>query len=193
MNTMNKTMISDTEYVNLSLELTGKIFSKSFPGFLKFKEDMIQQALLQVCEAINKFDKNKGDIKKFIASIIYNSYKTYIRDNVYKDKDILTSLDINVNYEEEKETTLLETIGNIDVEYQNIECIELLKEFDNVIEMRNINKFNKINTEELHMIINLLIEGYNKSEIAKTLNVSNVTINRKIKIIKSIIEEIKNN
>lgn len=191
MSTINKTMISDTEYVNLSLELTGKIFSKSFPGFLKFKEDMIQQALLQVCEAINKFDKSKGDIKKFIASIIYNSYKTYIRDNVYRDKDILTSLDINVN--EEGTTTLLETIGNIDVEYQNIECIELLKEFDNVIEIRNINKFNKINTEELHMIINLLIEGYNKSEIAKTLNVSNVTINRKIKIIKSIIEEIKNN
>lgn len=193
MSTINKTMISDTEYVNLSLELAGKIYNKNYNGFSFIKDDMIQQALLQVCEAINKFDKNKGDIKKFIASIIYNSYKTYIRYNVYKDKDILTSLDINVNDEEEKETTLLETIGNIDVEYQNIECIELLKEFDNVIEMRNINKFNKINTEELHMIINLLIEGYNKSEIAKTLNVSNVTINRKIKIIKSIIEEIKNN
>ena len=190
MSTMNKTMISDTEYVNLSLELAGKIFSKSFPGFFKFKDDMIQQALLQVCEAINKFDKNKGDIKKFIASIIYNSYKTYIRYNVYKDKGILTSLDININDEEEKDTSLADTIGNIDVEYQNIECIELLKEFDNVIEIRNINKFN---TEELHMIINLLVEGYNKSEIAKTLNVSNVTINRKIKIIKSIIEEIKNN
>ena len=193
MSTMNKTMISDTEYVNLSLELAGKIYNKNYNGFSFIKEDMIQQALLQVCEAINKFDKNKGDIKKFIASIIYNSYKTYIRYNVYKDKDILTSLDINVNDEEEKETTLLETIGNIDVEYQNIECIELLKEFDNVIEMRNINKFNKINTEELHMIINLLVEGYNKSEIAKILNVSNVTINRKIKIIKCIIEEIKNN
>ena len=193
MSTINKTMISDTEYVNLSLELAGKIYNKNYNGFFKFKDDMIQQALLQVCEAINKFDKNKGDIKKFIASIIYNSYKTYIRYNVYKDKDVLTSLDINVNDEEEKDTTLADTIGNIDVEYQNIECIELLKEFDNVIEMRNINKFNKINTEELHMIINLLIEGYNKSEIAKTLNVSNVTINRKIKIIKSIIEEIKNN
>lgn len=181
------------EYTNLAIELTGKIYSKHFSGFKYIKDDMIQQALLQVCEAINKFDKNKGDIKKFIASIIYNSYKTYIRYNVYKDKDILTSLDINVNDEEEKDTTLSDTIGNIDVEYQNIECIELLKEFDNVIKMRNINKFNKINTEELHMIINLLIEGYNKSEIAKTLNVSNVTINRKIKIIKSIIEEIKNN
>ena len=179
------------EYTNLAIELAGKIYNKNYNGFSFIKEDMIQQALLQVCEAINKFDKSKGDIKKFIASIIYNSYKTYIRDNVYRDKDILTSLDINVN--EEGTTTLLETIGNIDVEYQNIECIELLKEFDNVIEMRNINKFNKINTEELHMIINLLIEGYNKSEIAKTLNVSNVTINRKIKIIKSIIEEIKNN
>lgn len=193
MSTINKTMISDTEYVNLSLELAGKIYNKNYNGFFKFKDDMIQQALLQVCEAINKFDKNKGDIKKFIASIIYNSYKTYIRYNVYKDKGILTSLDINVNDEEEKDATLADTIGNIDVEYQNIECIELLKEFDNVIEMRNKNKYNKINTEELHMIINMLMDGYNKSEVAKTLNVSNVTINRKIKIIKSIIEEIKNN
>ena len=82
---MNKTIISDTEYVNLSLELTGKIYSKHFSGFKYIKDDMIQQALLQVCEAINKFDKNKGDIKKFIASIIYNSYKTYIKNNDFKN------------------------------------------------------------------------------------------------------------
>lgn len=104
MNTINKTIISDTEYVNLSLELAGKIYNKNYNGFSRCREDMIQHSLLQLWESRNKFDESKGNIKSFICAIIYNSYNVYIRDNVYKDKDVLTSLDKNVN--EEKETTL---------------------------------------------------------------------------------------
>lgn len=188
---MSKTMISDTEYVNLSLELTGKIYNKHYNGFSRCKNDMIQHSLLQLWESRNKFDSTKGNIKSFICAIIYNSYNVYLRDNVYRDKDVLTSLDKNVNNEEE--TTLLDTIGKIDLEYQNIEYIELLKEFDDVIAMRNKGKFNKINIEELHIIMNMLMDGYKQKNISKTLNVSSVTINRKINLIKDVIKEIKNN
>lgn len=189
---MNKTIISDTEYVNLSLELAGKIYNKNYNGFSSsIKEDMIQHSLLQLWESRNKFDESKGNIKSFICAIIYNSYNVYLRDNVYRDKDVLTSLDKNVN--DEEETTLLEKIGKIDLEYQNIEYIELLKEFDDVIAMRNKGKFNKINAKELHIIKDMLMDGYKQNEIAKKLNVSSVTINRKINLIKDIIKEIKNN
>ena len=189
MNTINETMISDTEYVNLSLELAGKIYNKNYNGFAKVKEDMIQHSLLQLWSARNKFDSTKGNIKSFICAIIYNSYNVYLRDNVYRDKDVLTSLDKNVN--DEEETTLLDTIGKIDLEYQNIEYIELLKEFDDVIAMRNKGKFNKINAEELHIIMDMLMDGYKQKNISKKLNVSSVTINRKINLIKDIITEIK--
>lgn len=188
---MSKTMISDTEYVNLSLELAGKIYNKHYNGFSRAKEDMIQHSLLQLWISKNKFDSTKGDIKKFISGIIYNSYKTYIRNNVYKDKDMLTSLDKNVN--DEEETTLLDTIGKIDLEYQNIEYIELMNEFDSIIEKRNVNKFNKINAKELHIIKDMLMDGYKQNEIAKKLNISPVTINRKINLIKDVILTIKNN
>lgn len=188
---MDKTMISDTEYVNLSLELAGKIYNKHYNGFFKIREDMIQHSLLELWKSRNKFDESKGDIKKFICVIIYNSYNVYIRDNVYRDKDVLTSLDKNVN--DEEETTLLDTIGKIDLEYQNIEYIELMNEFDSIIKKRNINKFNKINVEELHIIMDMLMDGYKQKNISKTLNVSSVTINRKINLIKDVIKEIKNN
>jgi RNA polymerase sigma factor (sigma-70 family) len=188
---MNKTIISDTEYLNLSLELTGKIYNKNYNGFSRCREDMIQHSLLQLWESRNKFDESKGNIKSFICAIIYNSYNVYIRDNVYRDKDVLTSLDKNVN--DEEETTLLDTIGKIDLEYQNIEYIELMNEFDSIIKKRNINKFNKINAEELHIIMDMLMDGYKQKNISKTLNVSSVTINRKINLIKDIITEIKNN
>lgn len=191
MNTINETMISDTEYVNLSLELAGKIYNKNYNGFFKFKEDMIQHSLLELWSARNKFDESKGNIKSFICAIIYNSYNVYLRDNVYRDKDVLTSLDKNVN--DEEETTLLDTIGKIDLKYKDIEYMELLKEFDDVIAMRNVGKYNKINAEELHIIMNMLMDGYKQNEISKTLNVSSVTINRKINLIKDIIKEIKNN
>nr|DAZ45524.1 MAG TPA: RNA polymerase sigma factor [Caudoviricetes sp.] len=188
---MNKTIISDTEYLNLSLELAGKIYNKNYNGFSRCREDMIQHSLLQLWESRNKFDESKGNIKSFICAIIYNSYNVYIRDNVYRDKDVLTSLDKNVN--DEEETTLLDTIGKIDLEYKDIEYIELLKEFDNIIAIRNEGKYNKINAEELHIIMNMLMDGYKQNEISKTLNVSSVTINRKINLIKDIIKEIKNN
>lgn len=188
---MNKTIISDTEYLNLSLELTGKIYNKNYNGFSRCKNDMIQHSLLELWSAKNKFDSTKGNIKSFICAIIYNSYNVYLRDNVYRDKDVLISLDKNVN--DEEETTLLDTIGKIDLEYQNIEYIELLKEFDDVIAMRNKGKFNKINVEELHIIMDMLMDGYKQKNISKTLNVSSVTINRKINLIKDVIKEIKNN
>lgn len=191
MNTINETMISDTEYVNLSLELAGKIYNKNYNGFFKFKEDMIQHSLLELWSARNKFDESKGNIKSFICAIIYNSYNVYIRNNIYRDKDVLTSLDKNVN--DEEETSLLDTIGKIDLKYKDIEYIELLKEFDNIIAIRNEGKYNKINAEELHIIMNMLMDGYKQNEISKTLNVSSVTINRKINLIKDIIKEIKNN
>lgn len=193
MSTINKTMISDTEYVNLSLELAGKIYNKNYNGFFKFKDDMIQHSLLELWKSRNKFDESKGDIKKFICAIIYNSYNVYLRDNVYRDKDILVSMDVNISDDDKEQTTLLDTMGKIDLEYQNIEYIELMNEFDNIIEKRNINKFNKINVEELHLIMNMLMDGYKQKNISKTLNVSSVTINRKINLIKDVIKEIKNN
>jgi RNA polymerase sigma factor (sigma-70 family) len=190
---MNKTMISDTEYINLSLELTGKIYNKNYNGFSSIKEDMIQHSLLELWKSRNKFDESKGDIKKFICAIIYNSYNVYLRNTYYKDKDMLTSMDVNISDDGKEETTLLDTIGKIDLKYKDIEYMELLKEFDDVIAMRNLGKYNKINAEELHIIMNMLMDGYKQNEISKTLNVSSVTINKKINLIKDVIKEIKNN
>ena len=79
------------------------------------------------------------------------------------------------------------------MKYKDIEYMELLKEFDDIIAMRNVGKYNKINAEELHIIMNMLMDGYKQNEISKTLNVSSVTINRKINLIKDVIKEIKNN
>lgn len=164
---MNKTIISDTEYVNLSLELAGKIYNKHYNGFFKIKEDMIQHSLLQLWISKNKFDKSKGNIKSFICAIIYNSYNVYLRNTYYKDKDMLTSMDVNMSNGDKEETTLLDTIGKIDLKYKDIEYIELLKEFDNIIAIRNEGKYNKINAEELHIIMNMLMDGYNKMKFLK--------------------------
>lgn len=185
--------MNTTEYANLTLELTGKIFNKSFNGFKYDKDDMIQYASLNVVESINKYDSSKGDLRNYLASIIYNSYKTYIRDNVYRGQGMFVSLDENVNGGEEKETALLDTIGNNDLRYRDIEYIELMEEFNNEIQKRNVNKFNKINAKELHIIKDMLMDGYKQNEIAKKLNISPVTINRKINLIKDVILTIKNN
>ena len=93
-------MITDVEYTSVILELTGKIYNKSYNGFNSIKDDMIQYALLQCWTSKDKYDKTKGDVKSFTASIIYNSYNLYIRDNIYKHKDKLTSMDANISRED---------------------------------------------------------------------------------------------
>lgn len=187
------TMITDIEYTDLMLELTGKIFNKSYNGFSKIKEDMIQYSLLQLWKSKEKYDKTKGNIKSFMATIIYNSFNVFIRDNIYRGKDMFVSMDANRSDSEEENTTLADIIGKIDLKYKDIEYVEFLKEFDNIIAVRNKNKYNKINKDELHIIMELLVEGYCQKDISELLEVSRPVINRKIKVIKSIIEEIKNN
>lgn len=179
-------------YADLMMDLTERIFKKNYNHMLTYKDDMISEAYLNLWKAKSKYQDNKSKINTYMTKIINNSFKKYIRDNVYRHKD--RYVDLNLLSEGEfEELSLEDIIGKDDIHYNDIEFNELMKNFDRNIKERNKHTSRKINLKELHYIINKLYEGYNKCEISKMLCVSSTNINKKVNRIKDIITEINKN
>lgn len=179
-------------YTDLMMDLTERIFKKNYNHMLTYKDDMISEAYLNLWKAKSKYQDNKSKINTYMTKIIHNTFKKYIRDNVYRHKD--RYVDLNLLSEGEfEELSLEDIIGKDDIHYNDIEFNELMKKFDRNIEERNKHTSRKIDINELHFIIKLSDNGYTQSEISKMLDCSQNTVKKKIHRMREVIMEIKNN
>ena len=88
--------MNDIIYNDLMQSIPNVIFDKHFKGFLKYKDDMIQTAYLQIWKSKNKFNPNVGKLESFMGAICWNTFNKFIRDNVYKDKDKIYNIIHNI-------------------------------------------------------------------------------------------------
>ena len=184
--------MEDKAYADLMISLTERIFKKNYNYMLDAKDDMIGDAFLNLWKAKNKYNSDKAKINTYMSKIINNSFKKYIRDNVYRHQDKF--IDLNLLSDEDGNTMELEDfIGTVDVNYENIETRELMKKFDKCVINKNKRTSRKININELHKIIELLDKGYTQVEIAKMMDVSQNTTKKKIHRIRNVITEINKN
>ena len=183
--------MEDKAYADLMISLTERIFKKNYNYMLDSKDDMIGDAFLNLWSAKDKYDSNKAKINTYMTKIINNSFKKYIRDNIYRHQD--KYIHIEQESEEGYILGLEDIIGAVDVNYNDVEFKELINRFDKYIEEKNRHQSRKTNLEELHYIIRKCDEGYTQVEIANTLKVSQNTIKKKIHKMRDIITEIKNN
>ena len=188
--------MNDIIYNDLMQSIPNTIFDKHFRGFLKYKDDMIQTAYLQIWKSKNKFNPNVGKLESFMATICWNTFNKFIRDNVYKDKDKMVNIDLveymNADYDGRNEKReLINSMGKTDKHYLDIEYRELIEKFDKrVIKENKEGGGKETDLEELHKIISLLLEGYNQSEIGRMMDKDFRIINKKIKRIKNIFNRI---
>ena len=189
--------MNDIIYLNLMQSIPPVIFDKHFRGFLKYKDDMVSEAQLQVWRSKNKFDSTKGKLESFMATICFNSFNKYIERNIYKHKDDLLSIDLvefsNSDYGDSRnsKTDLINAVGTVDMHYSDIEYRELMERFDKrVVKENKENSGKKTNLEELHQVIDLLLEGYNQNEIGKIMDKDFRIINKKVKRIRDIFNRI---
>lgn len=189
---MEEKTTEEQAYTDLMITLTERIFKKNYNYMLDAKDDMIGDAFLNLWKSKNKYNSDKAKINTYMTKIINNSFKKYIRDNIYKHQDKFIDKTILTEGEFE-EISLEDIIGKDDIHYNDIEFNELMKNFDRNIKERNKHTSRKMNINELHFIIDKLYEGYNKCEISKMLGVSSTNINKKVNRIRFIITEIKNN
>lgn len=179
-------------YADLMMDLTERIFKKNYNHMLTYKDDMISEAYLNLWKAKSKYNSDKAKINTYMTKIINNSFKKYIRDNIYKHQDKF--IDLNLLSDEDGNSMELEDfIGTVDVNYENIETRELMNKFDKYVINKNKRTSRKMNINELHKIIELLDEGYTQVEIGDMMDVSQNTIKKKIHRMREVIMEIKNN
>ena len=159
--------MNDIIYNDLMQSIPNTIFNKHYKGFLKYKDDMIQTAYLQIWKSKNKFNPNKGKLESFMATICWNTFNKFIRDNVYKDKDNINSIVnidtveyMNADYDGRNEKReLINSMVKTDKHYLDIEYRELMEKFDNRVKKENKEGGGKkTDLKELHKIIDLLLE-----------------------------------
>ena len=184
--------MEEKAYTDLMIALTERIFKKNYNYMLDAKDDMIGDAFLNLWKAKDKYNSDKAKINTYMTKIINNSFKKYIRDEIYKNQDKFIDKTILTEGEFEK-ISLEDIIGKDDIHYNDIEFNELMKKFDRNIEERNKHTSRKMNINELHTIIELLDNGYTQVEIAKMLDCSQNTVKKKIHRMREVINEIKNN
>ena len=192
--------MNDIIYNDLMQSIPNVIFDKHFKGFLKYKDDMIQTAYLQIWKSKNKFNPNKGKLESFMATICWNTFNKFIRDNIYKNKDNINSIVnidtveyMNADYDGRNEKReLINSMGKTDKHYLDIEYRELMEKFDKRIKKENKSMAGRnANLKELHYVMDKLVEGYNQSEIAKEMGVTQNCIYKKILRIKNIFNKVK--
>lgn len=183
--------MEEKAYTDLMITLTERIFKKNYNYMLDAKDDMIGDALLNLWKAKDKYNSNKAKINTYMTKIINNSFKKYIRDNIYRHQD--KYIHIEQESEEGYILGLEDIIGAVDVNYNNLEFKELINKFDRNIRERNKHTSRKMSINELHTIIELLDKGYTQVEIGDILGCSQNTVKKKIHRMREVIMEIKNN
>lgn len=184
--------MEEKAYTDLMITLTERIFKKNYNHMLTYKDDMVSEAYLNLWKAKSKYQDNKSKINTYMTKIIHNTFKKYIRDNIYRHKD--RYVDLNLLSEGEfEELSLEDIIGKDDIHYNDIEFNELMKKFDKYVVNKNKRTSRKMNINELHTIIKLSDNGYTQSEISKMFGCSQNTVKKKIHRMRDIITEIKNN
>ena len=188
--------MNDFVYLDLMQKIPNTIFDKHFKNFYKYKEDMISEAHLQVWRSKNKFDSTKGKLESFMATVCWNTFNKYIERNIYKHKDDLLSIDLvefsNFDYGDSRnsKSNLIDSMGKIDINYNDIEYRELMERFDEQVIKENKNSGKKTNLDELHQVMELLLEGYNQTEIGKIMDKDFRIINKKVKRIRNVLNRI---
>lgn len=184
--------MEEKAYTDLMITLTERIFKKNYNYMLDAKDDMIGDAFLNLWKAKDKYNSNKAKINTYMTKIINNSFKKYIRDNIYRHQDKF--IDLNLLSDEDGNPMELEDfIGTVDINYENIETRELMNKFDKYVINKNKRTSRKMNINELHKIIELLDKGYTQVEISNMLGCSQNTVKKKIHRMREVIMEIKNN
>jgi len=135
-------------------------------------DDVIQVGTIALWKAIKKFNESKGSFSSFAVKIIRNSIITHLKTKEFRHNITLVSYEECIN--NSKETKILSIPDN--KIYQTL----LNKEID-------INKIDFTPVQK--KIIELLMLGFNQTEVANMVNKSKQSINIQIKKIRRKLTE----
>lgn len=149
-----------------NMTLVYYLVNKYYPTYTR-DEDVIQEGMLGLCKAAEKFNSEKGKFSTFASICILNQLRDYFKENS-KHYDVL-SYNIDIKSEDCENITLLDTfVGEDDVE---LGCMNFRLFYD------------RLNESE-QKLIDLLV-CHTETETAEILGVSIPLISRRKKMIRT--------
>lgn len=145
-----------------------KLAGKTFAGMEK--DDVVQEVLIKIHRSMGKFDSDVARASTFVDHVIDNMIKDmYRKCMTEKNLVVVNAAELVTTYNEEEEEygslTGSRQIGEIDVEFENVELIT------DIMENLGLNDREK-------EIFRLRSEGYEFVEIADHLGVSKARISQ---------------
>lgn len=136
------------------------IFNKYFSKYKFYKEDMIQECLIQLLKTKKLFKTGGATYRTYACRICYNCMFNFVRHNC-NDKYIFQSLNDKLT----DDLTVEDTLGQEMTYLNDIGLVDVIKEV-----YRNSRKNLKSKSRTYCKYIKLKVQGFNNKEIQEELN-----------------------
>jgi RNA polymerase sigma factor (sigma-70 family) len=154
------------EYVDIALKtLKFKISHLEFLGIEK--EDVMQEGMIKLLKAFKYYDSSKSSPETFISRVIDNKIKDVFKAAASK-KNWVTYSAIHIESAQE--------INDYEEETLEFQLPDEEKGFEDVIFLESLNKIKW--TKKEREVINYLLKGYQKKEIAQKLKLTSASISQ---------------
>ena len=161
--------MDQTKLIEDNIKLVYFVVNKHYPTYIG-DEDIIQTGMIGLCKAAQNFDESKGTFSTFACKCIQNEIRIELRA---RSKQIPTlSLDYEYKGGDDSDSFNLTDmiIGDLDVGYIDLDSVYA--------------KLNGTGKE----VLELLLSGESRLDIATKLGVNLVTVHRHIRKIKNLVE-----
>ncbi len=149
--------------------------NKEFKYFLEsnpeYREDLYQEGCIGLWRGMRNYDESKGT---HIASFLYHTIKCDMLKFVTrycKKHNMLNTISLNYTWSDSENNTLGDTLQS---EYVEINELKILSE-----------KLSKSNVKDIRPIMKLHLKGKKQSDIGKELNMSQMTVCRRMQKFKA--------
>lgn len=153
------------------LRISQWVFNKHFNKFLSYKEDLIQESLMRLWKAKTRFDKSRGNLGTFKVIVSINSMKIFLRSERRHIDNLVLGSELNSGHEDDL-VDLMDLIASDEIDTDKID----LKD--------TISKVLKTKKEKFRKVVNLYLQDFTQSEIAKEVDNSKTMVNRMLKTFK---------
>ncbi len=152
------------EYVDIALKtLKFKISHLEFLGVEK--EDVMQEGMIKLLKAFKHYDSSKSSPETFISRVIDN-----------KIKDVFKAASTQKNWANYTAVHIESVQEDYEEENLEFQLPDEEKGFEDVIFLESLNKIKW--TKKEREVINYLLKGYQKKEIAQKMKLTSASISQ---------------
>ena len=194
-------MKTKEELFNENIGLIYKVINDKFAQFkgTEHYDDLVSEGYVGLLKAIDKFDINRGEKVSSLAYMyIYSGITLYVYTKIYQMKKTTKKIDnksktvflsVNLSYYDSTDNgeDYLKCFEEIDENYNHAENSAMTSLM--LVKLKELENIGPRRYKGIYDVINLMLQEKTSKEIAKILNTSQMSVNRKQRYAIDILKE----